>query len=285
VAGSVSLIGGGAGWFVWREAPGWAAAALLHPSRHRIDARLVETTGTRRTETFTGDGVRLAGWRFAAHGQHRGTVVYLHGVADNRGSSIAPGERLAAQGFDVIAYDSRAHGDSDGDVCTYGYDEKRDLERVLDAVGAAGSPIVVIGSSLGAAVALQAAAEDKRISAVVAAESFSDLRTVATERAPAYLPRAIVRRAFAAAEAQGRFEIDAVSPVAAAARISVPVMIIHGALDHDTVPDHSRRIYDALTGPRRFLMVERAGHNQSLTESTWLAIEQWMEEVVMERNR
>lgn len=100
----------------------------------------------------------------------------------------------------MVAYDSRAHGDSAGEFCTYGYYEKQDLQRVIDGID--GRPIVVIGTSLGAAVALQAAAEDSRIDGVVAAESFSDLPTVATERAPWFMPPPIVRRAFAAAAAR-----------------------------------------------------------------------------------
>lgn len=86
------------------------------------------------------------------------------------------------RGFDVVAYDSRAHGESDGDVCTYGFYEARDLHRVLDTV--APGPVVLFGTSLGAAVALQETAGDPRVTAVVAAETFSDLRTVASERAP-----------------------------------------------------------------------------------------------------
>jgi cephalosporin-C deacetylase-like acetyl esterase len=41
---------------------------------------------------------------------------------------------------------------------------------------------MLLGTSLGGAVAIQAAAIDPRISAVVAAEVFSDLRTIAGER-------------------------------------------------------------------------------------------------------
>ena len=104
----------------------------------------------------------------------------------------APALRFSARGFDVVAYDSRAHGDSGGNVCTYGFYEKRDLQRVLDVLES--GPVIVIGSSLGAAVALQAAAEDRRITAVVAAESFSDLRTVAPERAPWFFPARTIRR-------------------------------------------------------------------------------------------
>ena len=43
-------------------------------------------------------------------------------------------DHFLARGFDVVAYDSRAHGESEGDVCTYGFYEKEDLRRVLDRV-------------------------------------------------------------------------------------------------------------------------------------------------------
>ena len=60
-----------------------------------------------------------------------------------------------------VAYDSRAHGESEGDVCTYGFFEKRDLHQVLDSIGP--GPIALVGTSRGAAVALQEAAEDARV--------------------------------------------------------------------------------------------------------------------------
>jgi pimeloyl-ACP methyl ester carboxylesterase len=241
-----------------------------------LDATL---RGTHPQVTFPGADVTLAGWRFPARGARRGTVVYLHGIADNRGSGLSAALRLSARGFDVVAYDSRAHGDSGGEICTYGFYEKRDLGRVLDALES--GPVIVIGSSLGGAVALQAAAEDPRISAVIAAESFSDLRTVATERAPWFFTAKTISQALVLAETQGGFRVDAVSPKEAARRISVPVLLIHGALDHETPPDHSQRIFDSLSGRKRLLLVQGAGHNQSLQPSSvWSEIDSWIDSVV-----
>ncbi len=252
------------------------ANGLLHPGRHVLDATLREA---HPQVTFAGADVTLSGWKFPAKGARRGTVVYLHGIADNRSSGLTAAVRFSARGFDVIAYDSRAHGDSTGDICTFGFYEKQDLQRVLDVLES--GPVIVMGSSLGAAVALQAAAEDGRISAVVAAESFSDLRTVATERAPWFFPARTIRQALVLAEKQGRFEVDAVSPQESARRISVPVLLIHGALDHETPPEHSRRIFDSLRGQRRLLLVDGVGHNQSLQPaSVWTEIENWIESVV-----
>jgi dipeptidyl aminopeptidase/acylaminoacyl peptidase len=149
---------------------------------------------------------------------------------------------------------------------------------VLDTVGP--GPIVLVGASLGAAVALQEAAFDTRVTAVVAAETFSDLRTVATERAPFFFSRGTIARALRLAEQQGRFEVDAVSPLAAAREIKIPVLLVHGAADSDTPPDHSRRVLAALAGPKRLILVPGARHNESLHREVWDDIERWLEEVL-----
>jgi hypothetical protein len=221
----------------------------------------------------------LKGWQCRASGQARGTVIYLHGVADNRGSASSIIRRYNRKGFDVIAYDSRAHGESEGSACTYGYLEKDDLLEIVGAV--AHRPIVLVGTSLGAAVALQAAALDARIAGVVAAETFSSLRTVAIERAPWVLTDNMIARAFRLAEQSGHFELGAISPERAAAGIRAPVLLIHGAEDHDTLPAHSQRVMAALSGPKRLILVEGAGHNESLRhESTWVEIDEWIEQLV-----
>ena len=254
------------------QLPKIGAGGLLHPGRRAAIART--PAGCQDVE-FPGDGVTLRGWRCRTAVARRGAIVYLHGIADNRSSASGVIERYLGRGFDVIAYDSRAHGQSGGDACTYGFFEKRDLQRVIDSIS--GGRIVLIGTSLGAAVALQTAADDPRIAAVVAAETFSDLRTVATERAPFIFTRGSIDRAFQIAEQQGRFTVDAASPLAAAPRITAPVLLIHGAVDRETPPSHSQRVFDALKGPKRLLLVPGAGHNQSLRPNVWTEIDRWID--------
>jgi len=260
--------------------PAAGAGGLLHPYRRHLIEPLPRPC---REATFAGDEVTLQGWLCrASAAAARGTIVYLHGVADNRAGSAGVIDRFGRRGFDVVAYDSRAHGESGGEICTYGFFEKRDLHRVLDTLGA--GPIVLLGTSLGAAVALQEAAQDPRVTAVIAAETFSDLRTVAAERAPFFFTAGVIARAIALAEEQGRFQIDAVSPVAAAASIRQPVLLVHGADDTDTRPAHSQRVMQALAGPKRLILVPGARHNESLRGgAVWTEIERWLDEALVER--
>ncbi len=251
----------------------WGAGALLHPSRRPLAT--TRPAGASDVE-IQGDGVRLRGWLLRARGPRRGAVVYLHGSADNRASGVHLAGRFQPRGFDVLLYDSRAHGQSEGDACTYGYHEKRDLSRAVDSLG--GAPVAVIGVSLGGAVALQAAADDPRIATVVAIAAFSDLRTVAQERAPFFASRRDIAEAFALAERQARFRADEASPLAAAGRIRVPVLLIHGAGYQDTPPSHSQRIFAALGGAKRLRLVP-GGHGDPLPNPVWDEITAWVERI------
>jgi pimeloyl-ACP methyl ester carboxylesterase len=76
------------------------------------------------------------------------------------------------------------------------------------------------------------------------------------------------------------FDIDAVSPEQAAARITVPVLLVHGAADVDTRPEHSQRVFRALHGPKRLILVPGARHNASLRPDVWATVEDWIDQVV-----
>jgi hypothetical protein len=220
----------------------------------------------------------LKGWWFQGSGRRRGTLIYLHGSADNRASGVHIAERFLERGFDALLYDSRAHGESEGDACTYGYYERKDLSRAIDRLQV--RPIVALGVSLGGAVALQTAAEDSRISAVIAVASFADLRTVASERAPFVASKADIEAAFRLAEEQAHFVVDEASPLRAASRIRVPVLLVHGDADVETPPAHSRRLFEALHCDKHLLLVPGAGHNDALRPDVWAQIDAWLDRVL-----
>jgi uncharacterized protein len=251
--------------------PEWGANALLHPTRHGPGIAPV----AHEDVAFHSGGVLLRGWLLRGATPHRGLIVYLHGSSDNRRSGLGIAARLGPRGYDVLAYDSRAHGESEGTACTYGFYEKGDLIAALDVVGAKSA--ILFGASLGAAVALQAAPLDIRIRGVIAESSFSDLETVARERAPWLATDREIAEAFAIAEKEGRFRVADVAPARSASQIRVPVMLIHGVADSETPPDHSRRIFAALAGPKKLLLVPDSGHNDVLAgEGVWRQIESWL---------
>ena len=250
-----------------------AAARLLTPERNPPTLAAPAGCVERR---FTGDTGALTGWHCqAGTTNHRGTIVFLHGIAGNRDSAAGVVDRFLPLGFNVIAYDARAHGSSSGDLCTYGYHEKYDLRRIIAEIGA--SRVFLIGHSLGAAVALQAAAIEPAVRGVVAVSTFADLRTIATERDDVRgLPSWLVEWGITQVERTGNFDVDATSPLRAAASINVPVLLIHGAEDRRPPPAHSERVLAALRGDKELVVVPGAGHFDVLGHETWSRIEQWL---------
>lgn len=101
-----------------------------------------------------------------------------------------------------------------------------------------------------------------------------------TERAPFFFSPDVIERAFQLAERQGHFRIDAVSPAAAAAKITAPVLLIRGEKDSETSADHSRRVFADLRGAKRLIIVPGAGHNGSLRTEIWDEIERWLDGVL-----
>lgn len=256
----------------------WGAAAILHPLRRPL-ARAPDLPV--ETVTFSSEGQRLEGWlvrpREAHGGVGRGLVVYLHGIADNRASGLGAARRLRDAGFAVLLFDARAHGRSTGEHCTYGYHERQEVRAAITAVGAPSA--VLLGHSLGAAVALQAAAVDARVVAVVAASPFSDLPSIVRERARwLLLPPSYVDAALARAGELGRFRPGEASPVALAPRLRVPVLLLHGAEDRKTPPVHSRRIAAALATPPELVILPGVGHDEILgREEAWRPIDAFLE--------
>ncbi len=228
-----------------------------------------------RAVTIPGEGVRLEGWYFPA-ASSRGTVIFLHGRNQNRSEGVRVAERLVPLGWDVLVYDSRAHGASGGAYSTFGYWERRDLSKVIDFLGV--DRVVVMGVSLGGAVAIQGAADDPRIDEVISISAFSSMRRVVRERLPPFVARLLLSSTFHAAEELAAMRVDGADTAAAARRVTVPTLVLHGADDHFVPPAHARRILDSLAGPKTLALVPRAGHGDVLeTEEAWRTIVGWLE--------
>lgn len=229
----------------------------------------------------TKDGLTLRGWLIhptTTGGAPRRLLVYLHGKDNNRSLATTIAPRFVGHGYAVMAYDQRAHGASDGEYTTYGAREAEDLRGILDAAGF--EEVVLVGESLGAAVALQTASQDRRIKAVVAAASFSDLEIIMRERGGVFAKdEDVVAEVVASVRRTAGFDLTQISPRTAAADIHVPVLLVHGMRDAFTTPDHSARIFEALPEgtPKRLVHVQGAGHADILRhDEVWQTIEQWM---------
>lgn len=215
----------------------------------------------------TPDGVRLHCWLIARK-KARGTIIYLHGVGDCKIGGVELSAFLYSQGYNVFLYDSRHHGESGGKYCTYGFFEKHDVSSVIDYLQQREDLIVgkvgLFGTSMGAAVAIQAAAIDARIAAVVSEASFTTLRSIAVDyqRRLIKLPWHFLRNvALARSQKVAGFKARLVAPVADVKKIRCPILFVHGSDDTFIDVQHTKELYEAAPEPKQLLVISGANHS------------------------
>ncbi|HEX6127756.1 MAG TPA: alpha/beta hydrolase [Candidatus Limnocylindria bacterium] len=156
---------------------------LTQPARS-TDQRTPETYGW-RYEPIEGaisrDGLRLSGWWIPAAGRPEAsvpTVILVHGYADNK-SGMLRYARYFHPGCNVVVFDLRACGASQGRRTTQGIEERHDLRAILDWLDRSKAPtrVIAFGVSMGGETALLAAAEDERIGALILDSTHDRLRT------------------------------------------------------------------------------------------------------------
>ena len=189
----------------------------------------------------TGRSLHLAAWWIPAREPSSATAVLLHGYADAKVGAIAWAPPLHEVGLNVLAVDLRAHGESDGTLCTGGAAEAMDLTQVIDQLLARRpertGQLVLFGASLGAAVAAAVAAAREDVSAVVLESPFASYRRAVRAHARLVgLPGGLIlSAAVKMAELACGVRFDAARPVDRIRQIRCPTLVILG--DDDLLLD------------------------------------------------
>ncbi len=224
--------------FVYGLVSVYAAERFTHPLRQPVgQCRDYGLTCVDVQFASATDGIPLRGWWIA--GGDKGTILLLHGRDGRRDDpsiglmDLAHG--LLAQGYNVFAFDFRAHGTSGGDRYSIGDWERRDVAGALAYVQRRGAQhIGAIGFSMGAGTLLRVTPTHPELRAVVLDSPFADLEPIIARHftevsglPPIFLPGIL-------AAAQGLFGMDVVDnkPQQEMARLgSRPVFLIHGGSD------------------------------------------------------
>lgn len=254
----------------WRSAD-----SLIHPEREVLafDPSSVGLAFENVSFNAT-DGVALSGWWIPETVPgHNGTVVFLHGYAESLNQSLLVAPFLAAHAYDVLAFDFRAHGRSGGDYTTVGLVEVDDVRGAVDYLLSRGdvdaSRIALLGFSMGAATAINAAPRVPEARAIVADSSFATLTNIASNSITAFtgLPRwpygplAVLFAGWMV----GR-DVGDNRPVEVIRSVERPVMIIQGLADTIAYPDDDGRALAAAAPRGELWLVPGATHVDAVTQ-------------------
>ena len=256
--------------------PGVLHPANFNPRRTEQTAAMLRRTGATK-EDFTvlaSDGVALRGWKVRSPTPNGNWILAFHGVSDNRTGVLGQAEFLLRHGCGVVMMDSRAHGESGGDMATYGWIERHDTVAVANDLLSQEKVrhLGAIGVSMGAAIALQSAAVESRIEAVIAEDAFANLREVSYDYAGLHFSPLLGKTIFRPATIfglgvmarAGGFSPDDVSPLKAVSARPFPVLLICGTRDAVIPCRHAEKIYQAARGPKELWVVEGAAHASAL---------------------
>jgi uncharacterized protein len=241
----------------------YVAEGTMHPARrpltqedestmqnlaHNLDSDLEDVTIT------TPDAVTLRAWTIHPHASNGNAAILLHGLADNRLGMSGYAQLLLAHGFTVLLPDARAHGQSGGQLATYGLLERNDIHQWFDFLAAQSHPTCIygFGESMGAAELLQSLEVEPNFCAVVAESAFASFREIAYDRmgqpfhlGPWFgrtLVRPVVEFAFLYVRVKYRQDMQQVSPEDSVAATKVPVLLIHGQIDSNIPLRHAQEI-------------------------------------------
>jgi hypothetical protein len=196
------------------------------------------------------DGTRLHGWYVPHPGSHA-AILFLHGNGGNITHRAFPLRMLHDRaGASVLIFDYRGYGRSQGRPSAQGVlaDARAARKWLAAREGCRQGDLVLMGESLGGAVAVQLAAADGA-KALVLESTFSSLPDVAAHHFPWLPVRWLMRTRF-----------DSIGRIAA---YHGPLLQSHGPADTIIPFALGRRLFDAANEPKQFITIPRCDHNDS----------------------
>ncbi|MBI5565019.1 MAG: alpha/beta hydrolase [Chloroflexi bacterium] len=225
-------------------------------------------------EFQSGDGTTLRGWFVPARSiptarMAAPTVVICPGANGSLDADAAFLPWFHNLDLNVLIFDWRAHGRSDGQLTTLGYDERYDLIAAVEYAKARGAPkIGVLGLSMGGAVALSTAAICPDIDVVAADSAFVHIVTAVAaglgERGLpdglAYLIARLILVTAGLRLGKNLFEAD---PVRWIDRIAPrPLLLIYGGRDPFAPPVEVELLNRRAGEPKDIWRVPQAAHRE-----------------------
>ena len=228
----------------------------LHLDPDRVGAKW------ERVRFSSADGTALAGlWFPAAKSPAKGVAVQFHGNGENMTSHFLYVYWLALEGWDVLAFDYRGYGDSGGEKSLRGAAADGAAALAYARTRAPGLPLVVIGQSLGGALALAALDRDggDGLAALVLDSTFSSYRRVAQGKLAGLWPTWPLQWPLSRLLISDRLAPDRL----VVRRKAVPLLMLHARGDPVVPYAEGARLYALAPGPKEFWDVPGTGHTEA----------------------
>ncbi|HKR12899.1 MAG TPA: alpha/beta hydrolase [Pyrinomonadaceae bacterium] len=215
-------------------------------------ARWQPPSGASEEWFTTADGIRLHGWYFESNARpETPTIIFFHGNTGNIQDVGWLGQRFHERGFNVLLFDYRGYGASEGDVeneTGLNADGDAALAFVIKEKGISPRKIVLYGQSLGTTVVADVASR-RDVGAAILESGLSSASSLAGHALP-WLPQPL--------HFLGKNRFESAQKLA---KVRAPVLIAHGDPDPVIPASEARLLFEAASEPKHLLIFPGAGHN------------------------
>lgn len=200
------------------------------------------------------------------------TIVYFHGNKGNFSTRLDKADIIRDSRRGILFAEYTGYGGNSGKPTEPGlfHDSRTYLNWLIDEQGISPKNIVLYGESLGSGAAIQMASEYK-VAGVVLDGAYDSTASVAKE-GYFYVPISILM--------QDQFKsIDKIK------QVKEPVLFLHGTEDKTVDISHAERLYEATAGPKKFVKIENAGHNDLYDHGAALHVQKFFSKLDSRRNK
>ena len=202
------------------------------------------------------------------------TIIFCHGVTENKISSMKYAPIFASLGFNTVVYDQRRHGESGGKTTSYGHYEKFDLQAIVQEIRNHLSPDAILGihgESMGGATTLLYAgtiADDADFYIIDSAYSdLKELLYLIVQDSLSIKFKLPVHITNLALRLRDGYSFKNVVPKNALQNIKKPILFIHNVNDTFIPAYMTKEMYELKEGNKMLQLFEKGDHVQAFNEN------------------
>ncbi|MFN0083112.1 MAG: alpha/beta hydrolase [Ferruginibacter sp.] len=226
----------------------------------------------------TNDGLKLEAW-VTTNPAANGTVAMFHGHGGKKSGILKEAASFREMGYNTLLLDFRAHGSSEGNTCTIGYDEAEDVKLAYEYLQTKGEKNIVLwGISLGAAT-ITKAVNDYAIAPqkIILEMPFGSLpeAVVGVVKKMGLPPQPLSTLLTFWGGVEHGFWAFNVKPSEYVKQLRCPVLLQHGSKDPRVTNTETKEIFDNITTTKKWVEYTGSAHESLCTNEH----EKWVTEV------
>lgn len=273
IIGLVLLLGGS--WCVFQKACSrretkWPDLGVADAWQYEIltEAYKIKTEENEKITITASDGTNLVG-HYYERKKNAPVVIFFHGLWGNCYTNGVPIYRITENNnWNLLLVNLRAHGESGGNISTFGVLEKQDCRDWANwAASELGenTPIFFMGLSIGGAIAMMSSDLElpESVCGIIDDAGFTSiLEMIRINSKKEALAELFTLTMSAGTRIWGCFSLQEADSCVALSKTKIPILIIHGDQDTRVPISMAYRLYNSCKSQKQLYIVSGAGHTE-----------------------